>query len=229
MKARGPPAAALRPARLPVAHQLRVDPRRDRAATPTIDYSQGVAITSSFHPDEHTHVEPVRYGKGSNAMSLHADRAHRRRRPGPALADLAQGDVAAEARNVLDLYDLKHWSERTVIALVMQTLDNSITTYPSGPGSGVAADLAAGPRRPEPDLDPGRPTRPYAGWPRSWAAPPGGSIGEPFNMPLTAHFIGGCTIGDSPGDRRRRPLPAGLRPPRPAHRRRLGDLGQPRA
>ena len=30
------------------------------------------------------------------------------------------------------------------------------------------------------------------------AAPPGGNIGEPFNMPLTAHFIGGCAIGDSP-------------------------------
>ena len=27
---------------------------------------------------------------------------------------------------------------------------------------------------------------------------PGGTIGEPFNMPLTAHFIGGATIGDSP-------------------------------
>jgi cholesterol oxidase len=26
----------------------------------------------------------------------------------------------------------------------------------------------------------------------------GGNIGEPFNRPLTAHFIGGCTIGDSP-------------------------------
>jgi cholesterol oxidase len=25
----------------------------------------------------------------------------------------------------------------------------------------------------------------------------GGSIGEPFNRPMTAHFIGGCTIGDS--------------------------------
>jgi cholesterol oxidase len=24
---------------------------------------------------------------------------------------------------------------------------------------------------------------------------PGGSIGEPFNRPLTAHFLGGCTIG----------------------------------
>ena len=31
--------------------------------------------------------------------------------------------------HVRDLYDLKHWSERTVIALVMQSLDNSITTY----------------------------------------------------------------------------------------------------
>ena len=26
----------------------------------------------------------------------------------------------------------------------------------------------------------------------------GGNIGEPFGMPLTAHFIGGCAIGDSP-------------------------------
>ena len=26
----------------------------------------------------------------------------------------------------------------------------------------------------------------------------GGSIGEPFNRPLTAHFIGGCTIGETP-------------------------------
>jgi cholesterol oxidase len=34
------------------------------------DYTQGVAITSSWHPDENTHIEPVRYGKGSNAMGL---------------------------------------------------------------------------------------------------------------------------------------------------------------
>jgi cholesterol oxidase len=26
----------------------------------------------------------------------------------------------------------------------------------------------------------------------------GGSIGEPFGMPLTAHFLGGCAIGASP-------------------------------
>ncbi|HAG53894.1 MAG TPA: cholesterol oxidase, partial [Actinobacteria bacterium] len=35
-----------------------------------IDFSKGAAITSSFFPDENTHVEPVRYGKGSNLMGL---------------------------------------------------------------------------------------------------------------------------------------------------------------
>ena len=29
-----------------------------------------MAITSSWHPDPHTHIEPVRYGRGSNAMGL---------------------------------------------------------------------------------------------------------------------------------------------------------------
>src|SRR6476646_6809025 len=38
-------------------------------------------------------------------------------------------EMWTQRRNVADLYDLKHWSERTVIALVMQSLDNSITTY----------------------------------------------------------------------------------------------------
>ena len=40
------------------------------AVDPARDFSRGVAITSSIHPDENTHIEPVRYGKGSNAMGL---------------------------------------------------------------------------------------------------------------------------------------------------------------
>ena len=51
----------------------------------TVDYTQGVAITSSFHPDEHTHIEPVRYGKGSNVMALLQT----------VLADEVDGPVAA--------------------------------------------------------------------------------------------------------------------------------------
>ena len=37
---------------------------------PERPYSEGIAITSSFHPDPDTHIEPVRYGPGSNAMGL---------------------------------------------------------------------------------------------------------------------------------------------------------------
>ncbi len=35
-----------------------------------VDFTRGVAITSSFRPAPDTHVEPVRYGHGSNAMGL---------------------------------------------------------------------------------------------------------------------------------------------------------------
>ena len=128
-----------------------------------VDYSQGVAITSSFHPDEHTHIEPVRYGKGSNAMSL-------------LQTVLTDGDLGPrwrtwvaemwrQKRHVRDLYDMKHWSERAVIALVMQSRDNSITgLHQGGPVRPPRAVVAAGPRRAQPDLDPGRqPGRPPDG------------------------------------------------------------------
>ena len=36
----------------------------------TVDDRHALAITCSFHPDERTHIEPVRYGKGSNLMML---------------------------------------------------------------------------------------------------------------------------------------------------------------
>jgi len=167
----------------------------------SVDYSVGVAITSSFHPDPDTHIEPVRYGRGSNLMSLLQTVLTEGDGPLPRwrtwLAELWK-----EKANALDLYDLKHWSERTVIALVMQSLDNSITTFTK--------------------LSPltGRPyltSRQGHGVPNPTWIPigndavrrmaaiiggrPGGSIGEPFNRPLTAHFIGGCAIGvdDSTG------------------------------
>ena len=39
-------------------------------ASPDLDLTHGVAITSSIHPSADTHIEPCRYGKGSNAMGL---------------------------------------------------------------------------------------------------------------------------------------------------------------
>ncbi|MCW2818957.1 MAG: choD, partial [Marmoricola sp.] len=96
------------------------------------------------------------------------------------------------------LYDVKHWSERTVVALVMQTLDNSITVYPKKvPGTGkYRLTSKQGHGKPNPTWIPVANTvvRKMAAIMGGTA---GGSIGEPFDMPMTAHFIGGCTIGES--------------------------------
>ena len=162
-----------------------------------VDYSYGVAITSSFHPDEITHIEPVRYGKGSNAMSL-------------LQTVLTDGDgdkprwrtwlreLGVQRKNIRWLYDLKHWSERTVIALVMQTADNSITTFGKRDRLGRwRLTSKQGHGAPNPSWIPvaNQVVRRMA---RLMNGTPGGTIGEPFNVPMTAHFIGGCAIGDSP-------------------------------
>jgi cholesterol oxidase len=164
----------------------------------SVDYSRGVAITSSFHPDEDTHIEPVRYGKGSNLMA-------------GLQTVLTDGDAAEprwrtwlremwrERANVRDLYDLRHWSERSVIVLVMQSLDNSITTFTKrNPLTGRRhVTSRQGHGAPNPTWIPAgnEATRRIADLLGGKA---GGSIGEPFNRPLTAHFIGGCAIGTDP-------------------------------
>jgi hypothetical protein len=38
---------------------------RTRTSSTSCDTSEGIAITSVLHTDEHSHLEPVRYGKGS--------------------------------------------------------------------------------------------------------------------------------------------------------------------
>ena len=164
-----------------------------------VDYSQGVAITSSFHPDEDTHIEPVRYGKGSNIMSMLQTVLTDHHIPEYARWKTWLKELWKERFNVLDLYDLRHWSERTVIALVMQTLDNSITTYSKR--SKITGRWYVTSRQghgaPNPTWIPvaNQAVRKMA---EIIGGKAGGSIGEPFNRPLTAHFIGGCTIGATP-------------------------------
>ncbi len=163
-----------------------------------VDFSEGVAITSSFHPDEHTHVEPVRYGKGSNLMSLFQTVLVDGTLPGPKwLAWLKE--LWRQRGSLRSLYDFKHWSERATVALVMQSHDNSITTFRSRSRLTGRMRLTSrqGYGEPNPDWLPvahdvvGRMAEVTGGV-------AGGNIGEPFHMPLTAHFLGGCVIGSSP-------------------------------
>jgi cholesterol oxidase len=164
----------------------------------SVDYSQGIAITSSFHPDEHTHIEPCRYGKGHNAMSLMQTVLTDGDGPAPRWRTWLK-EMWKERGNVRDLYDVRHWSERTVIALVMQTIDNSITVFSKRSRLTGRWHLSSrqGHGIPNPTWIPvaNQAVRKMA---EIVGGKPGGSIGEPFNRPLTAHFIGGCTIGESP-------------------------------
>ncbi len=164
-----------------------------------VDYSEGVAITSSFHPDEFTHIEPTRYGRGSNAMSLMQT----------VLTDGSTGtprwrvwlkEMWKQKTSLFKLYDLRHWSERTIIALVMQTHDNSITTFTKRGITGRRKLTSKqGHGAPNPAfIAPGHEA--VQRMAAKMGGTPGGTIGEPFNVPLTAHFMGGCAIGDSPGN-----------------------------
>ena len=160
----------------------------------SIDYSFGPAITSSFYPQPDTHVEPCRYGKGSNVMALLQTVLTDEEPDVPRWRTWLR-ELWRERGELTDLYDFEHWSERTIIALVMQAIDNSITTYPvRTPVGGWRLTSKQGDGDPNPTFIPvaNVVARTMA---EELNGVPAGSIGEPFGRPLTAHFIGGCTIG----------------------------------
>jgi cholesterol oxidase len=167
-----------------------------RTAKPKYDYTSGVAITSSWHPDESTHIEPVRYGKGSNSMgmlnTLLTDGGTRRHRWMQFLAVLLRHPVQAR------LLIPRKWSERVIILLVMQSLNNSITVMrKKGRFGRTKLTSAQGDGEPNPTWIPAAnaAARQLA---ENVGGMPGGTWGDLMNIPMTAHFIGGCAIGDSP-------------------------------
>ncbi|MEU5691261.1 GMC family oxidoreductase [Actinosynnema sp. NPDC020468] len=157
------------------------------------NFSRGVAITSSFHPDEQTHIEPVRYGKGSNAMGLLQTLATDGAKSTPRLLQFLVQAVRHPVR-LARLLSVHRWSERTVILLVMQSLDNSITTFSRRGLFGRGLGSKQGHGEPNPAFIPlGHEANTLAAKHIDGIA--GGTWGELFNIPLTAHFIGGCPIG----------------------------------
>jgi cholesterol oxidase len=164
---------------------------------PSPDFTRGVAITSSFFPDEYTHVEPVRYGIGSNSMGLLS-------------TILTDGDeskprwkVWINAVSKSPLLALKHlwvkdWSQKTVIALVMQTLDNSITVFGKKDSTfgGWKLSSRQGEGQPNPSWIPvaNQVARELATTIDGDAM---GNLGEVIEAPFTAHFVGGCVIASS--------------------------------
>ncbi|MGV9719274.1 FAD-dependent oxidoreductase [Nocardia beijingensis] len=160
------------------------------------DFTKGVAITSSIHPDDDTHIEPVRYGKGSNAIGL----------IGTAMIDpdgrtsklrLWARTMRKLGRDAFHLQNPRGWSEQMIGLLVMQSVDNSITTYTKRGLFGRKMTTRQGVGEPNPTWLPAghevahRVAEKIDGIPGAgWSAL--------FDIPMTGHFIGGCVIGDSP-------------------------------
>ncbi|MFZ0835298.1 MAG: GMC family oxidoreductase [Mycobacterium sp.] len=166
-----------------------------------LDLTHGVAITSSIHPTSDTHVEPCRYGKGSNAMGLL--QTLMTDGDGPEGSDMPRWrqflhQVGENPRGTIRLLNPRRWSERTMIMLVMQHLDNSITTFSRRTRLGLRrVSSKQGHGEPNPTWIPvgNEVTRRVAAKIDGVA---GGTWGELFNIPLTAHYLGGAAIGDSP-------------------------------
>jgi cholesterol oxidase len=166
-----------------------------------IDYCEGVAIASSYWATEDTHLEVVRYPKGSDFMgflaTLLTDDGTRLTRPLKWLTTCL--------RHPLDflrsLWPLG-WAERSTILLVMQTCDNALTVerrrrwwWPSS--RSLRTRRIPG----EPPIPSFIPVANQAA--RAVASAIGGfpssALNEVLlNVPITAHILGGACMGDGP-------------------------------
>ncbi len=167
-----------------------------------VDFSKGVAITSSVHPDANTHIEPVRYGRGNDAMA-----------PLTVLLTDGGGSIPRFLRYLLNI--IRHplnflrvlnpigWAYRCIILLVMQTYDNYIDVYRKRrlfwPFSKSLTSKQASEKKNPVYI-------PLANeFARKLAKRMNGiacsTITEVYlNVPLTAHILGGCSVGRTPAD-----------------------------
>jgi cholesterol oxidase len=164
------------------------------------DLTRRVAITSSIYPDAHTHIETVTYGHAGDSMNtlytLLVGDGTKMTRPFKLL-----GQIIRHPGEFAKVMWPKGWSSRTIIILVMQTLDNAIALRPKVmPGGNVRLTTEQDPERPNPTFIP------VANVAAEWLAERTGGIAQSsvsealFNVPNTAHILGGATIGHSPED-----------------------------
>ena len=153
------------------------------------DFARGVAITSSFHPEPYTHVELVHASESQDSMSgMNMPLVD----GGPRRLRRFLWQTVRDPRTFRRVRRKDQQAQRTVSLLVMQSLDNSLTSYLRR--GRLRTRHGTGPRNPSwiplaHDL-----VRRYAaridGDPVSLAS-------DILGRPATAHYIGGAVIGES--------------------------------
>ncbi|WP_067701656.1 GMC oxidoreductase [Nocardia jejuensis] len=159
------------------------------------DFTRGVAITSSIHPDQDTHIEPVRYGKGSNTLALMTTAMVSGE---PPRVRKWLRELGRNRRDVVKMHDPRRWSEEMIGLLVMQSVDNSITTYTRKGLFGRKMTTRQGEGEPNPTWIPSGHEVARRVADKINGFPTGSATSSIANIPMTGHFLGGCAIGDSP-------------------------------
>ena len=163
------------------------------------DFSESCAITSSIYPDPDTHIEVVTYGQAGDAMS---GTFTAMAGPGTRLTRPLKW-IAAMLRHPLQAVRMRipyRWSRRTVILLVMQTVDAAMHLRPKRKlfGRGVRLQTEQDRERPNPIYIPA------AAEAARWFEQRIGGIAQSAvtesiqNVPTTAHILGGAVIGADP-------------------------------
>ncbi len=153
-------------------------------------FSEGIAIGSILHTDEHSHLEPVRYSAGSGFWRLlmsplvHGSNAFLR-------AARILGDLLRHPLENLRLFFVDDWSKRTQILLFMRTLESTLRFSRGwfGMKSALAQGTAPTPFIPEAKDLAERFSRLVNGKPTAL------STETLLGIPTTAHILGGAVMG----------------------------------
>jgi len=165
------------------------------------DLSQGIAIGSGVYIDEHTHIEAVRYPRGSDTMSL-LTTILTPGRPGSRRIALwlksACSSLLRHPRKTLRLFRPWGWAREAVILLCMQALDGEIEMRWQRPWFWPFRKFLVSRGEKIPTYIPQ--ANEFA---KKFAEVAGGTAMSTlpeilFDVPGTAHCIGGCVIADSP-------------------------------
>ncbi len=167
-----------------------------RESTP--DYSQGIAITSIFHADAVTAIEPVRYPAGSSFMRLLAGPLIGSGRWLPVRLAKMLALILRHPIDFLRAQVLPGWAQRTTIILIMQTEDQHIRMrLGRGLFSLFRRSLVTKTRQGQ-SLSGKVPIghRVLHAFARKTNGAPATTIFETLlNIPTTAHLLGGCPMG----------------------------------
>ena len=155
--------------------------------------NHGLAITSIFNPDEKTHIEVVKYPDGSDAMRLFSTLATGPGHPVIRIMKLFF-NILKSPLKFLEIMTGKNWAKKSVIFLVMQSVENSMKmVYKRFPFSRITI-WNKKENRVLPYIDIGQ--KVMLDYAKKINGIPQNTITEVlFNMSTTAHIIGGCPMG----------------------------------